>query len=91
MLATLLLPAGFTSLASIMYKDEDELLSDAEDVDRTYITEVLPGKMKYNLQALKTFSLFSDIKLMLMTVFAVLGKKYEAIDSELQAQSEENV
>lgn len=91
MLATLLLPAGVTSLASIMYKDEDELLSDAEDVDRTYITEVLPGKMKYNLQALKTFSLFSDIKLMLMTVFAVLGKKYEAIDSELQAQSEENV
>lgn len=76
MMATLLLPAGVTSLASIMYKDEDELLADAEDVDKTYIEEVLPGKMKYNLQAIKTFSFFGDIKLMFMTVFAVLGKDY---------------
>lgn len=76
MMATLLLPAGVTSLASIMYKDEDELLADAKDVDKTYIEEVLPGKMKYNLQAIETFSFFGDIKLMFMTVFAVLGKEY---------------
>lgn len=76
MMATLLLPAGVTSLASIMYKDEDELLADAENVDKTYIEEVLPGKMKYNLQAIETFSFFGDIKLMFMTVFAVLGKEY---------------
>ena len=72
MLATLLLPAGVTSLASIMYKDEDELLSGAIDVDKTYVEEVLPDKMKYNLQAIKTFSFFGDIKLMVMTVLAVL-------------------
>lgn len=80
MMATLLLPAGVTSLASIMYRDEDELLTDAEDVDKTYVEEVLPGKMKYNLQAIKTFSFFGDIKLMFMTVFVVLGKDYQDID-----------
>lgn len=76
MMATLLLPAGVTSLASIMYKDEDELLSGAMDVDKTYVEEVLPGKMRYNLKAIETFSFWSDIKLMFMTVFAVLGKEY---------------
>ena len=77
MKATLLLPAGVTSLASIMYKDEDELLSGAEDVDKVYIEKCLPGKMKYNLDAIKRFSFFGDIKVMFMTVFAVLGKEYK--------------
>ena len=74
MMATLLLPAGVTSEASILYKDEAELLDAAEDVDAVYIREVLPGKMKYNLDALKNFSFFSDIATMFRTVFAVLGK-----------------
>lgn len=74
MLATLLLPAGVTSRASILYKDEAELLDQAADVDAVYIREVLPGKMKYNLEELKEFSFFSDIQTMFRTVFAVLGK-----------------
>lgn len=74
MMATLLLPAGVTSEASILYKDEAELLDAAEDVDAVYIRDVLPGKMKYNLDALKNFSFFSDIKTMFRTVLAVLGK-----------------
>ena len=74
MMATLLLPAGVTSEASILYKDEAELLDAADDVDAVYIRDVLPGKMKYNLDALKNFSFFSDIKTMFRTVFAVLGK-----------------
>lgn len=74
MMATLLLPAGVTSEASILYKDEAELLDAAEDVDAVYIRDVLPGKMKYNLDALKNFSFFSDIGTMFRTVFAVLGK-----------------
>ena len=77
MMATLLLPAGVTSLASIMYKDEDELLSGAEDTDKTYIEDVLPGKMKYNLQAISNYSFFDDIKIMFMTIFTVLGKEYK--------------
>ena len=74
MMATLLLPAGVTSQASILYKDEAELLDAADDVDAVYIRDVLPGKMKYNLDALKNFSFFSDIATMFRTVFAVLGK-----------------
>ena len=74
MLATLLLPAGVTSRASILYKDEAELLDQAADVDAVYIREVLPGKMKYNLEELKEFSFFSDIQTMYRTVFVALGK-----------------
>ena len=74
MMATLLLPAGITSRASIEYKDEAELLDAADDVDAVYIHEVLPGKMKYNLDEMKHFSFFSDIATMFRTVFAVLGK-----------------
>lgn len=77
MMATLLLPAGVTSLASIYYKDEAELLDNAEDADKVYVEDVLPGKMYYNLKAIKEFSFFGDIKIMFMTVFAVLGKEYK--------------
>lgn len=76
-MATLLLPAGITSEASIRYKDEAELLDAADDVDRVYVEEVLPGKMKYNLQSIKKFSFLGEIATMFRTVFAVLGKDYE--------------
>ena len=76
MLATLLLPAGITSEASIYFKDEAEILNSAEDSDKIYIEEILPQKMKYNLQSLQKYGFWRDIKIMLMTVFAMLGKKY---------------
>lgn len=72
MYATLLLPAGVTSEASIEYKDEADLLDQAEDVDSVYINEVLPEKMKYNLNSIKEFSFFNEIATMFRTVFAVL-------------------
>ena len=72
MMATLLMPAGITSEASIRYKDEDKLLEAAENVDETYIRKVLPGKMKYNLRYLRKFSLLTDIRLCMETVLAVL-------------------
>lgn len=71
--ATLLMPAGITSLASIMYKDEEKLLNGEEDVDNIYINKVLPEKMKYNLEYTKSFSFLSDIKLMFKTVKEVFG------------------
>lgn len=76
MLATLLLPAGITSKTSIYYKDENELLESAKDADSTYINEILPAKMKYNLNGLLEFGLLTDIKIMFMTVAAMLGKEY---------------
>lgn len=73
MLATLLLPAGVTSLASIKYKDEAMLLEKSKNPDETYIKEVLPEKMKYNIEYLKVFSISTDIKILLKTVLAVIG------------------
>lgn len=72
MWATLLLPAGVTSEASIRYKDEAALLDAAEDVDATYIQDVLPGKMKYNLLELKKFRLSHDFYIMWDTIVTVL-------------------
>lgn len=72
MMATLLLPAGVTSLASIYYKDEAKLLDKSNNPDKTYIEEVLPGKMKYNLQSIREFNFFEDIKTMIKTVVAVI-------------------
>ena len=73
MRATLLLPAGITSEASIRYKDEDRLLDGAADVDRVYVEQVLPGKMRWNLDSLRTFSFRGEVTTMIRTVLAVLG------------------
>ncbi|MGP1361339.1 MAG: sugar transferase [Candidatus Fimenecus sp.] len=72
MLATLLLPAGITSNASIKYKDEEKLLENADDVDSVYINVILPEKMKYNLEYLKNFSLINDFKIMIKTFIEVI-------------------
>ena len=72
MYATLLLPAGITSDCSIKYKDEDKLLSEADDVDKVYITKILPQKMKYNLRSLKKFSCGRDLVTMIGTLLAVV-------------------
>ena len=47
-----------------------------EDVDDIYVNEVLPGKMKYNLESIRSFSLAAEVATMIRTVLAVLGKKY---------------
>lgn len=77
MLATLLLPAGVTSLASIEYKDEDAVLAHCIDegmgVDEAYIKGVLPLKMQYNLDYIKQFNFFKDIAIMFKTFFSVIS------------------
>ncbi len=74
MLATLLLPAGVTSEASIKFKNEAELMKDAKNVDEVYVEVVLPQKMEFNLQSLKKYGFWRDIGTMFKTVFAVFGK-----------------
>ena len=71
MKATLLLPAGITSTASIKYKDENKLLDAADNVDKVYIEQVLPDKMKYNLKDIQDFGFFKDISICFKTVFSV--------------------
>ena len=74
--ATLLMPAGITSEASIRYKDEDKLMNSAEDVDKTYIEKVLPGKMKWNLRSIESFNLITDVTTMLRTIAVIAGREY---------------
>lgn len=72
MYATLLLPAGLTSKTSIAYKDEDRLLADASNADEVYINEVLPAKMRYNLESLKKFGLKSDMSVLWNTFVSII-------------------
>ncbi len=75
MYATLLLPAGVTSLASIEFKDEDEIIekyvSQGRETNEVYINEVLPLKMKYNLEAMTSFYFIKEISVMINTVVKV--------------------
>lgn len=75
MYATLLMPAGVTSFASIKYKDEDRIIgqvTDPEKIDEVYINDILPSKMKYNLKYIEQFSFYFDISLMFKTVKQVI-------------------
>ena len=72
--ATLLLPAGITSEASIRYKDEDKLLSGAENVDRVYVEKILPDKMLWNLESIRDFSFGRELLTIFRTFGAVFSK-----------------
>lgn len=72
MLATLLLPAGVTSMASIKYKDEEKLLEDSNDADDTYVYQILPEKMKYNLKSMRKFSFINDMDITIRTLIAII-------------------
>jgi lipopolysaccharide/colanic/teichoic acid biosynthesis glycosyltransferase len=74
MMATLILPAGVTSEASIKYKDEELLLENSADIDETYVNKLLPEKMKYNLRSLEEYSFLKDIKIIIKTIITVLKK-----------------
>lgn len=78
MYATLLLPAGLTSRTSIAYKDEDKLLGEAvdeESTDNIYINEVLPAKMRYNLESMKHFGVQADASVLWDTFTSVVGSE----------------
>ena len=80
MKATLLLPAGVTSLASIEFKDEAKILENGlekdkgveKDIEEVYVKEILPQKMKFNLEYIKEFNFFYDLKIMIKTLTAVI-------------------
>lgn len=79
MKATLLMKAGITSIASLRYRNEDEIMSSyishGETIDEAYVNHVLPEKMKYNLEYIKKFNVFTDIKICIDTVLVVLKIK----------------
>ena len=73
MLATLLLPAGITSKASLAFKNEDEKMSALTkaglSVDEAYVNHILPEKMNINLEYINNFSFLEDISTCIKTVF----------------------
>jgi lipopolysaccharide/colanic/teichoic acid biosynthesis glycosyltransferase len=75
--ATLLLPAGITSEASIRFKSEDKWLREAESADRIYLEEILPKKMQWNLESIRKFSFLREIWIMFRTIAAVCGRDHE--------------
>ena len=91
MMATLLLPAGVTNITCIYYKDEAKLLDGVEDPDKVYIEKILPQKMYYNLRGIEQFSFWDDIKIMFMTVFAVLGKEYTDANRQKTEEQRESI
>ena len=73
MLATLLLPAGMTSEASVRFRDEETLLAGTDDPEREYIERILPEKMRLNLEYLRDFSLARDARIILRTLAAAIS------------------
>ena len=76
MYATLLMPAGITSLASIRFTDEEQIVSAYREKERDNASQsvILPKKMQYNLDYLRKFSFFYDLQLCFQTIIAVCKK-----------------
>jgi lipopolysaccharide/colanic/teichoic acid biosynthesis glycosyltransferase len=81
MKATLLLPAGVTSKACVLYRDEGRILAGNENIDHLYINIILHEKMRINLDSLKTFSLTSDFYTIILTIFTVANIKFSKCTS----------
>ncbi len=74
MKATLLLPAGVTSKASIEYKDEEKIFKENENTDLVYIEKILPEKMKVNLKSLKNYCFIEELFLLLKTIKSIVKR-----------------
>lgn len=62
---------GITDRASIEYKDENEVLAKASDPHKAYVEEVLPVKIRYYLDYVKSRSFLDDLRIILATVIAI--------------------
>lgn len=63
---------GITDVASIKYKDENEILQGHEDPEEYYIRKIMPDKIEMNLEYLNDRSFLKDVKVILHTFFAIL-------------------
>ncbi len=65
---------GITDMASIRYRNENELLAEAEDPEAYYIREIMPDKLKINLEYVAKHSFWLDMKLIFKTITEVVTK-----------------
>ena len=68
----LLVKPGLTDLASLEYFNENELLAQSTDPERTYIDSVMPDKLKLNLKYIDQAGLVADVKIILRTIYRVV-------------------
>jgi lipopolysaccharide/colanic/teichoic acid biosynthesis glycosyltransferase len=66
---------GITDLASIVFRNESELLVNCEDPDSFYIQVIMPKKLKINLDYINERTLFKDIGVILKTLFSISNHK----------------
>lgn len=65
---------GITDLASLHYFDENRLLGEAENPRETYIQEIMPAKLKLNMEYIENPSVLHDLKIMWRTFLKIIGK-----------------
>lgn len=73
-LRVLTVKPGITDIASIKYRNENEILEKAEDPNKVYIETIMPDKLKYNLEYIDKQSFLFDIKLIIKTFKEVIVK-----------------
>ena len=66
---------GITDLAAIEYADESELLAQSPDPEQTYITEIMPTKLRLNLQYIATQNMATDLRILWQTAARILRKR----------------
>jgi lipopolysaccharide/colanic/teichoic acid biosynthesis glycosyltransferase len=66
---------GITDPASVKYCDESELLSQADDPERLYVEEIMPEKIRLNLEYAEHASVASDLRVVLKTIAKISGGK----------------
>ena len=66
---------GITDLASIKFRNESSLLeNEADNVEKVYLTKILPKKLRYNKEYLEKQGFFYDIGLVFKTIYSVIFK-----------------
>lgn len=65
---------GVTSLASIRYRNENELLDKAENPDQFYVDVIMQDKLAIDLEYVREASLWYDIKLIFKTFWEIISK-----------------
>jgi lipopolysaccharide/colanic/teichoic acid biosynthesis glycosyltransferase len=65
---------GITSLASIRYRNENDILAAAEDPDRCYVEQVMPDKLAIDLEYVNKASLWNDIRLIFSTFKEIITR-----------------
>ncbi len=63
---------GITDYASIEYMDENEILGKSSDPEKTYIEEIMPEKIKYNMKYIQNKNVSEYFKIIFLTLLKIV-------------------